>query len=228
MALESKGLYDIASGGKANPWISPISYWSNRAGHAIGADTFLTNPLYDAGRMFGPDYESSRYAEKQIGQKGYGGGVSPERFESFMAALAGNESGGVKGNRYGARGPVIPGTAGERALGKYQMRLGTARQYSGNRNLTEDEFLGDPDLQESTSRSYVRYLLSKHHGDMEATAKEYGGFVNADPSEYLAKLNANMGGSMGGQHVTFDLTPDAQKLIRIVNLQGRIPEMRPH
>ena len=202
---------------------------------------FLSDTFYNIGRNVWQDYEGPRYAESMIGPKGYGGGVSKDRFEAFMAALASNETGGVDPKkRYGKRGDqIIPGTAGERALGKYQMRLGTARQYSGKQDLTEDEFLNNPDLQETASRNYVRYLLSKHHGDLDASAKEWGGFRHADPTAYLDKLHASMGSepadtryaSMGmepaaPQHIMVDLTPDAQKLLRIVSTQGRVPETR--
>jgi hypothetical protein len=210
----------VAAGGAA------ATYGSYKAGSAMSS--WGGNLLYNMGRMFGTDYEGSRYAESMIGPRGRGGGTSAERFKALMKSVAVVESAGAKGGPYGARGVEIHDRIGGHAVGKYQMRMETARDILGMPNLTEDEFRGDPNLQEIAGPAYMRFLLSRHHGDEQAALHDWAGYGKGkDASEYIDKVENEMS-KQAAQHVVVDLTPDAQKLIRIMNLQGRVPEMRPH
>ena len=83
--------------------------------------------------------------------------------QDIMDRLSAVESGG----NYQALGPEVTSGmyAGERALGKYQVMPGNLATWSMEalgREVTPDEFLADPDIQEAivrhqTERNYERY-----------------------------------------------------------------------
>src|SRR6185503_17315643 len=63
------------------------------------------------------------------------------------------------------------------AMGLFQLMPGTAAQLGIDPN--------DPMQNVQGGIRYLKSLLDKHHGDVGAALKEYGGFVTQDPSDYI-------------------------------------------
>ena len=63
------------------------------------------------------------------------------------------------------------------AMGLFQLMPGTASQLGVDPS--------DPVQNVYGGIRYLKQLLTKHHGDVGAALKEYGGFVTQDPSDYI-------------------------------------------
>jgi len=63
------------------------------------------------------------------------------------------------------------------AMGLFQLMPGTASQLGVDPS--------DPVQNVYGGIRYLKQLLAKHHGDVGAALKEYGGFVTQDPSDYI-------------------------------------------
>ena len=66
------------------------------------------------------------------------------------------------------------------AMGLFQLMPGTAAALGVNPN--------DPTQNIAGGVQYLNFLLKKYHGDVAAALKEYGGFVNTDPSGYIGDI----------------------------------------
>jgi hypothetical protein len=110
-------------------------------------------------------------------------------WEALKAGVAHAETGHIAargGDQYRAVGEKE--TARGRALGKYQFLLSTARAYTGRPDLSAEEFLSSPALQETAYDRYMDALLRQFGGDWRKAVRAYGGFETADPSEHYAKV----------------------------------------
>lgn len=96
-----------------------------------------------------------------------GGSSSNSKFERFVRAIAGQESGG----NYRAENPHSG------ALGKYQIMPSNVAAWSKSilgRTLTKKQFLNSPALQEQIARTMLRRYVKKY-GYSGAAAAWYGG-----------------------------------------------------
>lgn len=112
-----------------------------------------------------------QYQQNAYGGMGASGGGGGGNLQSFINAIAGQESGGS----YGARNP----SSG--AMGKYQIMpanlggRGSGWDYEAlGRDVTSSQFMSSPQIQEQIAR----YMMSKYYnqyGPQGAAAAWYGG-----------------------------------------------------
>ena len=81
-----------------------------------------------------------------------------------------------------AMGPDIPSMPGVRALGTFQLLPSTAKGLGVD---PSDHFANI-----EGGVKYLRQLLDASNGDLDLTLKTYGGFKKADPTAYIAGINA--------------------------------------
>lgn len=122
--------------------------------------------------------------------------------DDIMARISSVESGG----RYDALGPEVKTGmyAGERALGKYQIMPGNLPSWSKEalgREVTSEEFLADPELQDAITRHQMQKNLEKYGnaddvasvwftGRPVAQAQGAKDVTGTDVNEYVRRFNS--------------------------------------
>lgn len=131
-----------------------------------------------------------------------GGVYSDEDVDYYLRPLAKGETGGEK-DPYRAIGPQ---TKYGQALGKYQILEGNIAPWArtaGLGNVTREQFLGDPDLQERIARSQFGSYLRKTGTPAEAAAMWFAGpgykskmgakdVLGTSVPEYMARYERNL------------------------------------
>jgi len=122
--------------------------------------------------------------------------------DDVMARISSVESGG----RYDALGPEVTSGmyAGERALGKYQIMPGNLPSWSKEalgREVTPDEFLANPEIQDAITRKQMENNLAKYGnaddvasvwftGRPVAKAQGAKDVTGTDVNEYVRRFNS--------------------------------------
>lgn len=102
---------------------------------------------------------------------------------TFMNLLHGIAMTESSDRQFDINGRVItgqPNATGELALGRYQLLPSTAKRYGIDPNTDAGNTLG--------GELYLADLLRKHGGDIRSSLAEYGGFKDASPDDYIAKV----------------------------------------
>ena len=104
------------------------------------------------------------------------------------------------------------------ARGLFQLMPGTARGLGVDPENPYQNILGGLTL--------LKRLLAQHHGDLAGALKDYGGFVTADPSEYIGSvMRRYRRWSTGGPNGAM-LQPSAMTRIDVGGIQVHVTE--PH
>jgi len=161
--------------------------------------------LYSAATTFGPMLMalSDPRAKTGVRPAAQTGGVySDEDIDYYLRPLAKGETGGEK-DPYRTIGPQ---TKYGHALGKYQILEGNVAPWArtaGLGNVTREQFLGDPDLQEKIARSQFGSYLRKTGAPAEAAAMWFAGpgykskmgakdVLGTSVPEYMARYERNL------------------------------------
>lgn len=135
---------------------------------------------------------------------------NPDDIESIMEDIARVESGGD----YQARGPEVTSGmyAGQRALGKYQIMPGNLPSWSKEalgREVTEEEFLANPDIQDAITRHQMQKNYEKYGNKDDVASVWFTGRPVAEAGnakdvtgtsvqEYVKRFNQGGQQSTGG------------------------------
>lgn len=133
-------------------------------------------------------------------QKPSTGGYSS--VDDIMERISSVESGG----RYDALGPEVTSGmyAGERALGKYQIMPGNLPEWSKEalgREVTSDEFLANPEIQDAITRHQMQKNLEKYGNPDDVASVWFTGrpvdqaqgakdVTGTDVNEYVRRFNS--------------------------------------
>lgn len=141
----------------------------------LQAQQIRNTPSYQGGGKSGNSW-AYNYVDKELkdaGIIGGGGGGKPRSFRNFIQAISGQESGG----NYGA----VNSSSG--AMGKYQIMPANIQGSGGwdqealGRNITTQQFLSSPKLQEAIARYKLRNYYN-NYGIRGAASAWYSGDPN--------------------------------------------------